>query len=941
MSWDNPFPTFPSSKTRNKLTGNEDFNRSRGGISLGQTSWAGVPEESRPSNGDGQLRHDPPRIGKTSNLQEGAPDRTYMRGAQSSLETQQAMMDPMQWVSGNLQSTQRPLNQPMHPSNRLRPQMDYGRRSEDTARGPSFRRLAVNQMVDQRSRTMPATVTDTFAGPNSRETYGQQLIAQDVRHNLTGHHEWSPLYDESPRPPMQSHSGSIEALPDSGCVNREPQALHPQSYHSQQASIGEVFDAYYHSPHHSQSSLMQGYADPVRTPHEEDMPNFDSLSGPGASHKQGMTVDDHLHSQQPTPALPSIPAYPPLGVSSGPQPLSSRSKSSPNLQQQSSQGSQKYSDGFDFELPGSVPAMYAARPQTERDTNALVEYGEEAAQSKYSEREQNNAINWSQGSARHQEPSNRPDTGESHGRLGQSRSPDRRNQPPTSKPFPPYEHQSGRARNGPSPANRMVPSSPPTGQSPNPDALPAHPTPIRPGLMTNAPLKQSPRPRPVRQYTSETAPRTESPSSPQPQICRAPRDETKSVFVTHEGLERLRQMTRSNPSDSKIQLLLARKLVEAASVLADEGGRADPRTVSRNRERVISEAYKVVRKLAQNGYLDAMFYLGDCYSRGFLGLHTDPKEAFGHYQSAAKAGHAQAAYRVAVCCEMGLDEGGGTKRDAVKAMQWYQRAATLGDTPAMYKLGVIQLKGLLGQPKNASAALTWLQRAAEQADKENPHALHELVSHACLQVLAYLAIDVCRLFFTKHPTASKAFVKMKRTRSSSSSNPQILATNSHNSALDAHSSMASYELPLILDRASPGIARQQCRTSIRVSSHSVDGTLPDPKGYYSKATRKHTFGHGKPLRQVWRKQSMQWAISPRLALELLQILRMRSGGTGDQPVSIGGTFNVFMTLTSTAQNFPQARARLEDLRRGGAKMQKTRVSRSKMNKQPEGECIVM
>ena len=61
-------------------------------------------------------------------------------------------------------------------------------------------------------------------------------------------------------------------------------------------------------------------------------------------------------------------------------------------------------------------------------------------------------------------------------------------------------------------------------------------------------------------------------------------------------------------------------------------------------------------------------------------------------------------------------------------MQWYQRAATLGDVPAMYKLGVVQLKGLLGQPRNPREAVTWLQKAAERADEENPHALHELVS---------------------------------------------------------------------------------------------------------------------------------------------------------------------------------------------------------------------
>lgn len=138
------------------------------------------------------------------------------------------------------------------------------------------------------------------------------------------------------------------------------------------------------------------------------------------------------------------------------------------------------------------------------------------------------------------------------------------------------------------------------------------------------------------------------------------------------------------------------------------------------------DAYKIVKKLVHAGYPDAMFYLADCYGQGLLGLPVEPKEAFQLYQSAGKQGHAQSAYRVAVCCELGHEEGGGTKRDPFKAVQWYKRAAALGDTPAMYKMGMILLKGLLGQPKNPREGISWLKRAAERADEENPHALHEL-----------------------------------------------------------------------------------------------------------------------------------------------------------------------------------------------------------------------
>jgi len=294
--------------------------------------------------------------------------------------------------------------------------------------------------------------------------------------------------------------------------------------------------------------------------------------------------------------------------------------------------------------------------------------------------------------------------------------------------------QEGRSRNGQSrspggrpPAINSTGATPPSTRSPvNPDALPSHPAPIRAGLMEGSPVNQTQKLASFRQYSAVPSPMQLSDPSQQPASPRPPESKRDSVPVTHQELDRLKQVSARNPNDLAAQLVLAKRMVEAASVLADE--RADPRTRSKSREKFIMDAYKIVKKLAGNGYTEATFYLADCYTRGALGLESDTREAFKLYQNAAKAGHAQAAYRVAVCCEIGQEEGGGTSRDAVKAMQWYKRAATLGDTPAMYKMGIISLKGLLGQPRNPKEAIVWLKRAAERADKENPHALHELVS---------------------------------------------------------------------------------------------------------------------------------------------------------------------------------------------------------------------
>ncbi|KIV99667.1 uncharacterized protein PV09_08722 [Verruconis gallopava] len=265
----------------------------------------------------------------------------------------------------------------------------------------------------------------------------------------------------------------------------------------------------------------------------------------------------------------------------------------------------------------------------------------------------------------------------------------------------------------PGPGRTGTPNSVRTGapvKPVNPDALPPHPTPVRPGL-SNTRMGAAD----IRQQQASRM------SAEQPSTGRA-----MSGPVTVQELFKLREAVKSQPQNQAQALHLAKKLVEAAVVLADENGAADARTTQRNRENYVNEAYKLVKKLVAANYPEAMFYLADCHGTGELGVSIDPKEAFVLYQSAAKLGHGQSAYRTAVCCEMGQENGGGTRKDPLKAVQWYRRGAALGDVPAMYKLGMILLKGLMGTQANLGEAMIWLQRASDAADAENPHALHEL-----------------------------------------------------------------------------------------------------------------------------------------------------------------------------------------------------------------------
>ncbi|KAG8822964.1 hypothetical protein FRC17_009436 [Serendipita sp. 399] len=190
---------------------------------------------------------------------------------------------------------------------------------------------------------------------------------------------------------------------------------------------------------------------------------------------------------------------------------------------------------------------------------------------------------------------------------------------------------------------------------------------------------------------------------------------------TREYVEQYRQRIKGDP-DPEAHFAYAKYLIDAARKI---GAKAqDQRAVRKYRETLLAEALKTIRRLATQGdpYAEAQFYLANCCGSGLLGLQVDHERAYHLYLQAAKQNHPAASYRVAVCNELGV----GTRKDASRAFAFYRKAASLGDTSGMYKLGMILLSGALGQPRNTREAIGWLKRAAEQADEDNPHALHEL-----------------------------------------------------------------------------------------------------------------------------------------------------------------------------------------------------------------------
>lgn len=190
---------------------------------------------------------------------------------------------------------------------------------------------------------------------------------------------------------------------------------------------------------------------------------------------------------------------------------------------------------------------------------------------------------------------------------------------------------------------------------------------------------------------------------------------------TKEYIDQYRLRIKDDP-DPEAHFQYAKYLIDAAKNIGANA--KDQRSVKKYRDSLIAESLKVIRRLATQGqaYDEAQFFLANCHGTGMLGLQVDHERAYHLYLQAAKQNHPAASYRVAVCNEIGA----GTRREPSRAAAFYRKAASLGDTAAMYKLGVILLRGSLGEQPNHREAVGWLKRAAEQADEENPHALHEL-----------------------------------------------------------------------------------------------------------------------------------------------------------------------------------------------------------------------
>jgi TPR repeat protein len=132
-------------------------------------------------------------------------------------------------------------------------------------------------------------------------------------------------------------------------------------------------------------------------------------------------------------------------------------------------------------------------------------------------------------------------------------------------------------------------------------------------------------------------------------------------------------------------------------------------------------AFKLSKKLAEEGYACGINNLGFCYENGF-GTDYDEKKAFDLYQKAADLGNFNGIINLGWC----YGEGIGTDVNKEKAFELYQKAANLGNNIAQCDLALTYQIGD-GIKKNIDQAIYWYKKAAAQGNKCAQNKLKELL----------------------------------------------------------------------------------------------------------------------------------------------------------------------------------------------------------------------
>ena len=154
--------------------------------------------------------------------------------------------------------------------------------------------------------------------------------------------------------------------------------------------------------------------------------------------------------------------------------------------------------------------------------------------------------------------------------------------------------------------------------------------------------------------------------------------------------------------------VLVDELVDLGHLEMSSSGQTDQEVAEPDMPPNAAELVRGYRQLAEEGDVEAHFYLGSMYEGG-KGVEQDPSAAVHHYRQAAKQGHPRAHFSLGCMYE----GGNGVQQDPSAAKHHYREAAKRGSAWAHYNLGLMLL-GNEEAPQDASAAAECFRKAAEQ-----------------------------------------------------------------------------------------------------------------------------------------------------------------------------------------------------------------------------------
>ena len=136
----------------------------------------------------------------------------------------------------------------------------------------------------------------------------------------------------------------------------------------------------------------------------------------------------------------------------------------------------------------------------------------------------------------------------------------------------------------------------------------------------------------------------------------------------------------------------------------------------------MTESIKWVKMAAEKGDDAGLCYMGHAYMNGIGDTPQDPVKAFEYYNESAALGNPEAENMLGVCYQNGQ----GTEPNDEQALYWYQEAVKHNDSDAQNNLANCYKYGWLGLEEDPEKAFELYKKAAEQ---DNVDAMFEVAKY--------------------------------------------------------------------------------------------------------------------------------------------------------------------------------------------------------------------